>query len=421
MTRGLDLDGLTRAVAGEAVALRARTRLQPAGGTGDKTFPPTYADPDRYAMELRRRDGADVPCVLLDSVASQANRIEEALLRAWEERDLPFPVIAVDFAGADPELADLGRVSTLQAPHRIADAILRDSVTKDGGVRFRETVEGRAFVAARPSSATALFQLCPTALVFGVWDSTGAAGGLGAKFQRIITSEIVGYGAIKGSKTASRIDPLAIERDVAVYQLAAAPDDWTLDAAEAVQEKNKPKPYGSKGEKAGKPSSINHGNVAPSIDRAAGGVTLDYAEHVAVISLAALRKLRFPPAPGGEATGRDAAGAAAEVAARTALASLAVAGLVLAREQGYDLRSRCVLVPDPPGPLAVELVAGDGSSKGTTVLTADAAIELLRSAAARAAEHGFVWQREPLALVPAPKLVDLVKRSRASASADEGD
>lgn len=33
-----------------ASALRCRTRLQPAGGEGDKVFPPTYADAV-YAME----------------------------------------------------------------------------------------------------------------------------------------------------------------------------------------------------------------------------------------------------------------------------------------------------------------------------------------------------------------------------------
>src|SRR5579871_367991 len=105
----LTLQRLKELVTGDGVAVRVKQRLQPAGGAGDKIFPPTYATGDnklKYAGETRRIDGHDVPAVLLDSVASQANRIEEALLGAWERNELSFPVIGVDFAG-DPELADL--------------------------------------------------------------------------------------------------------------------------------------------------------------------------------------------------------------------------------------------------------------------------------------------------------------------------
>src|SRR3954463_5971256 len=98
----LTLTTLQRAVAGGAAAIRCITRLQPAGGDGDKVFPPTYATgdkaPTRYAFEERRINGEVVRTVLLDSVASQANRIEEALEAAWEEERLSFPVISVDFS-----------------------------------------------------------------------------------------------------------------------------------------------------------------------------------------------------------------------------------------------------------------------------------------------------------------------------------
>ena len=39
------------------------------------------------------------------------------------------------------------------------------------------------------------------------------------------------------------------------------------------------------------PSEINHGNIAPSVQPL--GITCDHAEHVAVISFAALRRLAF--------------------------------------------------------------------------------------------------------------------------------
>jgi CRISPR-associated protein Csb1 len=83
----LSLQTLTAMVAGDAVAIRATTKLLPAGGPGDKVFPPTYVKDKqavtKYAMEIRKVDGREVQTVLLDSVASQANRIEEALLEGW--------------------------------------------------------------------------------------------------------------------------------------------------------------------------------------------------------------------------------------------------------------------------------------------------------------------------------------------------
>lgn len=201
----LTLSQLTEAVAGGSVAIRAITRLEPAGGPADKVFPPTYVkdkqSTTKYAFETRKVDGRDVETVLLDSVASQANRIEESLLEGWRRGELSFPVIAVDFTGTEG-LADLEQITSLQAPHRVADAILRDSVD-DSGTPFRQTTVGVACTDAKPNHATAMFVHCPTALLFGVWDSTGPRGGLGAKFQRVVVSEIVGYDAVAGVKVAS--------------------------------------------------------------------------------------------------------------------------------------------------------------------------------------------------------------------------
>src|SRR5947209_18803849 len=75
----LTLSKLQEAVRGGA-AIRSRVTLQPAGGDGTKVFPPTYAGAV-YATEKRRLPGYEQPvdCVLLDSVQSQANRMEEAL------------------------------------------------------------------------------------------------------------------------------------------------------------------------------------------------------------------------------------------------------------------------------------------------------------------------------------------------------
>lgn len=418
--RELTLDDLRAAVSGSAAAVRSITRLQPAGGPGDKVFPPTYAVGDRaetrYALEMRRIDGKEVPCVLLDSVASQANRMEEALLEGWREGELHFPVIILDFSGEEG-LEDLGEITSLDAPHRVADALLRDSVVD--GIPFRATEIGRSFTDATPKHATPMYRVCPTALIFGIWDSTGPKGGLGAKFQRALVSEIVGVGASTGVKTASRIDPAGIQKGVAVYHRKGDHDDWTIHEGEAETQKSKPVPFSRKGtEGKGKPSAINHGNVAPSIDTKAGGVTLDYAEQVTVLSLPALRRLRFNT----DVEGNKLEGAArkqGQQAARTALAALGIAAMVYQREEGYDLRSRALLVPE--GPLVLELVPGDGGEPQRFSVSREGAQQILAAAHEAAITHGFGWERVPLSLKPAPKLAELIRESRKLAGDGEGD
>lgn len=417
----LTLSALTAAVAGDAVAVRAVTKLLPAGGPTDKVFPPTYVrekqSVTKYAMETRKVDGRDIETVLLDSVASQANRFEEALLEGWRRGELSFPVISVDFSQI-AGLEDLDEITSLQAPHRVADAILRDSIDSTG-TPFRQTVVGKACTESRPNHATAMFQYCPTALLFGVWDSTGPRGGLGTKFQRVLVSEIVGFDVVAGVKTASRMDPLAIERKAGpVFESKQDPTDWTSLESEAATEKDKPKPFSRKGASdKGTPAVINHGNIPPSIDHEAGGVTMSHAQHTVVLSLAGLRRLRFrqqtdgtpiPPAQ------RDQA----ETAARTALAALALAAVIYQQRNGYDLRSRSLLVTSEP--LSFELLSRDGGPPRN--FSIDDPAGLLREAVGAAAAYGLGWQVEPVKLTPTPKLAHLISESRKlKISGDGGD
>lgn len=401
----LTFDKLRASTAGEAVALRMRKTLQPAGGPGDKVFPPTYAVSrgHRYATEERQLgDRVSETVVLLDSVASQANRAELALLEGWERGELRFPVPLVDFTNdeVDDEVSDIGKLTVLEAPHRLADAIFRDSLLD--GTLFRLSDMGRAITDAQPRNATALFRNSPTGLLFGMWDSTGPKGGLGSKFQRAFVSEIIGLDAKIGQKVGSRLDPLQIEREAAGRQIYAHKDPnqvWTLDDAEAERQKGKPKVKGD-----GRPSEINHGNVAPSIDAEAGGVTISQAVQTTVISLAALRRLRFP------GHSREA-----ETAARTAVAALGVAAVAYQHEMDYDLRSRCLLLPDHPP--RIELLGRNGSPAETVDIDRSAAADLLDQAAAHADELGIGWETKEIGLIPAPKLVELIKRSRMVSAA----
>jgi len=402
MTTQLSYAALRSALATGAVAIRRVQRLVPAGGQADKVFPPTY-EGGEYATEERILDGRRVPCVLLDSVQSQANRIELAIKQACyngKDADADLPVVTVDFGSVG--LPEIGEVTSLDAPHRLADAILRDSL--NGEVKFRDSAQGRTLDTASVANATGLFEVCPTALVFGLWDSTGPRGGLGAKFQRVLVSEIVGVDVQRGVRPSSRVDPLAIVTGVGeIYKLKGG-DGWTLDPSLAEQDKGQPVKLG----KDGKPSEINHGNVTPSLKNEKGqmhpgGVTLSYAQQFMVLSLPALRRLAFPD-------GNNVVSRERNLAAWAALAALAISGSQLSIEQGCDLRSRCLLVPDASAPASWEIVGCDGQS---TAVSLGDALGLIREAANAAVDAGLPnWRCRPLVLKPTEGLAELVRRSR---------
>ena len=149
---------------------------------------------------------------------------------------------------------------------------------------------------------------------------------------------------------------------------------------------------------------MRHGNVTPSLKNEKGqphhgGVTCRYALHTAVLSLPALRRLHFPIA------GKPAA----DDAGRTVLAALGLCAAVLAVEQGCDLRSRCLLVPEQSA--SWELVAADGSVTAIG-LTGAQACALLGEAVTQAKVAGLPWLDTGLTLTPSPGLAALVKKSR---------
>ncbi len=392
----LSLDNIKEALAGNAAAFRSVTEYQPVGGPGDKVFPPTY-EGGRYATESRYVSGEEVECVLLDSVQSQANRMELALLEEWESGEAPLPVISVDFAG---DLPKPFRVTSLEAPHRITDALLRDSELD--GVMFRQSDTGKRLDTLDARNATALFELCPTALIFGMWDSTGPRGGLGVKFQRALVSEIVGFHAKQGKKTSSRIDPAQILRNAGpVYRTSDG--GWTLEQSDTRERNNR----------GVRPSEVNHGNIVPSI--ADGGFTISKAVQTTVLSLPALRRLRFPISKGGQS-------AEVDLAARIVLAVQALFAASLVREQGADLRSRCLL--HATGPVVWELLDGPGNETRKFDFPAEQARSVYQQAVDEARSAGLPWLEQELVLKPSRQLLDLVRQSQllaAEATADGGE
>ena len=393
----LNLDHIKEALAGKAAAFRSVTEYQPAGGSGDKIFPPTY-EGGSYATEPRYINGEEVSCVLLDSVQSQANRMELALLEEWESGRAPLPVITVDFTGDD--LPKPFRVTSLEAPHRIADALLRDSELN--GVMFRQSETGKRLDTLDTRNATVLFELCPTALVFGMWDSTGPRGGLGVKFQRALVSEIVGVHAKQGTRTSSRIDPAQILRSAGpVYRTRDG--GWTLEQSKAVDRNSR----------GVRPSEVNHGNIVPSI--VDGGFTISRAVQTTVLSLPALRRLRFPIDEAGPDSRVD-------LTARTALAAQALFAAILVREQGADLRSRCLL--HATGPVVWELLGSPGDESRKFDLPGEKALEVYQQAVEEAKGAGLPWLDQEMVLKPSSQLLALVRQSQLLATkviADAGE
>ena len=93
----LILNDLKAAVMGNAAAFRLTLKLE---AVSPKVFPPTY-EGGKYATEERIIGGQRLPCVLLDSVPSQANRMELALQDAWAGGEIELPVVSTDFSAVE--------------------------------------------------------------------------------------------------------------------------------------------------------------------------------------------------------------------------------------------------------------------------------------------------------------------------------
>ena len=386
-----------------AAGFRLRLRLQPLYGAGEIIFPCTvsggiYQTFDRRLPEYkdyqhtRVIDGitkssplGSVPCVIIDSVQSQANRMEDSLLTDIRSEKISIPHIVTDFSGIADLKKEVGELTCFECPHRAFDAIIRDSVDSTG-TPFPSTDAGQRIVKANSKNATALFEISPGSLLFGSWDSTGVSGGLGEKFTRCVVSEVVGINSAEGERGGFRVDPLNSSAEVDCDKIAGSEnyDIW------------KNRQAGSKKDKM-KASVVNHGNIL--IDKAHGGITCDYIQQSTTISFAALRQLRFP------VDGKDCSSEGQAV-----LAAMALHAAALNVERGWHLRSRCDLTLEDGAIPEWEILSGAKSKNHE--LTADATRELLKEAIDSAKKAGLPWNEEPLRLKPSPALQKLVIASQ---------
>ncbi len=390
----LSFEELRAAVSGTAAGFRSITRLQPLEGPGGKIFPATYSG-GVYATEKRRIADAsgqerEVDCVVIDSVQSQSNRAEESLKAAIERGKLSLPIIEVDFSGVNEKFrSPLPNLTTLDVPHRLADAILRDSELPDG-VRFSKSEFAKRWARSNLWNATAVYELCPTALVFGMWGSPEKPGGLGAKFERAYVSEIIAVDVERvESRGGFRIDPLGTSKNVLLKEKA----DGTFEV----------------GNGKTRPSELNHGNIV--FESRNGGIRGRYIEQGTVVSLGALRKLRFPSGNSDDGERNDAG--------RAVLAALALCAGVLTSESGTSLRSRCHLVPESQREW--ELIDKPGAQPRTFHLDSATALSMVVRAVEAAQRTGLTWMSDKIRLFPSKELTELIRQSQEVAAKDKGE
>jgi CRISPR-associated protein Csb1 len=162
-------------------ALVIREWLMPVEGPDGVLFPATFATGDKFPGGYNIDtfpDGRNV--CLIDSVGSQANRIEP--LFAEEKYKHLVPQIVVK--------AGEKEVNILEAGHRAGDAIVRcTALQQELQDAFKMVLKG---------DAERLGKIAPTSLVFGVWDSRDTQ----AKLPRIIASTIRAFNVRELTRSA---------------------------------------------------------------------------------------------------------------------------------------------------------------------------------------------------------------------------
>lgn len=285
-------------------ALVIREYLMPVEGPDGVVFPATFAAGDGFPGGYNiDRDAHGNNVVLIDSVGSQANRIEP-IFKDKKYRHL-VPQITIQ--------AGEKTIHLLEAGHRAGDAIVRCSGLKEQLQNaFREVLKG---------NAETLAKLAPTSLVFGVWDSRDTQ----AKLPRLVASTIRAFNARPLTRGAVYIPPV----DYAAL-------DVFSEEEKAKAEGDQKNPLAQRGF-VHVPASGTHGGII-----ADGGIRRD-----ATLGLAALRLLQ---------AGNDPA--------KTQALQRYILGLALVAftysPLGY-LRQGCLLVLDPQKQREFVEVYPDGS------------------------------------------------------------
>lgn len=165
-------------------AIVLREYLIPVEGKDGVFFPPTFAaaeNPKEFPGGYNINDfGNGENVCLIDSVGSQANRIEPMFVMSECAPLVPQLVVQ----------AGEKKISILEAGHRAGDAIVRCT-------ELKEALQ-KAFQSLKKGDAVPLAKIAPTSLVFGVWDSRDTQ----AKAPRLLAASIRAFNVAKLTRSA---------------------------------------------------------------------------------------------------------------------------------------------------------------------------------------------------------------------------
>lgn len=312
----------------DVAAIVIRERLRPVQGARGVFFPPTFAATGRGKSDYQidrfgpraddpegaQKDGVIASRCTVDSVPSQANRLEARLLK-YSGRSIPKVTITGSRVGQSS-------LDLLEVGHRVGDAVVRYSKNgeKDGFEPFEAALQ--AYV---KGDAAPLARLAPTSLVFGHWDSRDSATkkSTKSKARRLIRSEIVAFNVQKVTKRSqywSSIDP----------EVSQELEQILKEAKEAAQEDPNTK----------NPASQLGMTDVPAPESPGGVIAFGPIERTAIIALSGVRALATFQAP--NPSGVTEIDDDKTLALRRYLFALALAS---AADPGvWDLREGCILV-----------------------------------------------------------------------------
>lgn len=316
------IEALLADSAAAPAAVVLREYLSPVEGKDGVFFPPTFAAAENskeFAGGYNINDlGNGENVCLIDSVGSQANRIEPMFSEA-------------EYASLVPQLvveAGTKKISILEAGHRAGDAIVRCTELKDA--------LQKAFDALKKGNAVPLAKLAPTSLVFGVWDSRDTQ----AKAPRLLAATVRAFNVAKLTRSA---------------QYNPATEYVEEGLLEATEDKDALKAYSERGFRH-VPASATHGGVIAKGD----------IRREVTLQVAALRLLR---------------GENADETKKLRAYLLGLALVAFTRPAVGFLRQGCNLVLDGDKKPESQVVFPDGRREASG-LTHEAALAFAKQAAA---------------------------------------
>lgn len=312
-------------------------RLSPAAGM--PVWPPSYEG--RLEIHPRSIDGEQVDVIELDSVGSSANRVEECLRVLYDTGEYPLPVSGTTIKTPEGEIS----ITTLDGPHRVFDAWLRNSVLPGSDEKFEDSELGQELSRSHLGALDTVLEISAHDLLFGTWDSHRKGPHGQVRVARALTSTLIGLNPTEQASFAARRDPLNLSeggdsksadkkgagKKLSELGLSSIPPQKNIPYEE--DENDRVKGFGA--------SKFGH----------RGGVSIESALFQGYLSFPALRRLGFQRYD--------------SVDVRYALAWLALYGLALRCAEGWDLRARCVLTA--AGPTEFKLINSDGSKESLDI------------------------------------------------------